>query len=250
MLRLTVIIVLLTALLSSSFAQQKRKAKKDERKEGLMSVKEQWFEGSLLTTDQEELSGLIWFNDNNGVLSFRDGTNARVFTARSIAGFEFFDENLQKQRVFYSIDYDDPGQHGAIRKFFFEVLKDFKTFAVLAKTDPVEVETRSTASNGLYTYSSDTYTQLSQTETIYFLDSKGVVQPYLKVIRKESVGRLFYDTSNEKNKLVNEELFANYITKPVYEKLMAYAKANDLKFSHKEDFLLILNHYAETYAAK
>ena len=116
------------------------------RKDGLTTHREEWYEGSLMTTDGTELKGLLWFNDNNGVLSFRTGEATRVFTARSVAGFEMFDENQQKQRVFYSLEYEDPDQPGAKRAYFFELLNDFGKFAGRCQT--AEVGGRDTRRDG------------------------------------------------------------------------------------------------------
>ena len=96
---------------------------------------------------------------------------------------------------------------------------------------------------------SSVYSEISQTETIFFLNSSGVIEPYLKVTKKEFVGRLLIN-ENEKKKLVDPSLFAEYITKPVYDRLVVFAQENDLKFRSKEDFLIILDHYAENYAKK
>jgi hypothetical protein len=238
------------ATVATAFGQKEKKKEKEE----LMSIREEWFEGSIMEKNGTELKGLIWYNDNNGVLSFRDGNNARVFTARSVAGFECFDENLQKQRVYYTLEYDDPEHEGGKRPYFFEVIKDFKTFAVLAKTNPVEMEVKGNNNSVYSPYpiiagpGGNNYTEVSQTETIYFLNSKGVIEPYLKVIKKEFIGRYYWDEKREKNKLVEPRLLAEYITEPVYEKLETYAKSNDLKFRNKEDFLKILNYYAENLA--
>jgi hypothetical protein len=237
----------------ASFGQ--REKKNDKGKEKLLSMREEWFEGSIMTNDGEELKGLVWYNDNNGVLSFRDGDRARVFTARSVSGFEFFDENTDKQRLFYSIEYDDPDYQGGLRPYFFEVIKDFKTFAVLAKANPVETQVKSsggylTPTPGLMSPVNSSYTEVSQTETIFFLNSKGKIEPYLKVIKKDFIGRSFWDESKEKNKLVEPSLLAEYISKPVYEQLESYAKTNGLKFRNKEDFLQILDYYAQKFAPK
>jgi hypothetical protein len=229
---------------------QKEKKQPDEK---LISIKEEWNEGSILTTEGKELKGLLWYNDNNGILTFKDGTDTRVFLARSVAGFEFFDETTQKQRVYYVLDYTDPYRPGGKRAYFFELLHDFKTFAVVAKSDPVEVEVKHGSntymSPGTYAFDHK-YSEVSQTETLYFLNTNGDIRPYLKLIKKEYIGRYFWDERKEKNKLVDEGLLAEYVSESVYSNLQAYAKLNELKFKNKEDFLKILDYYAQNWANK
>jgi hypothetical protein len=248
------LLICILPIISASYGQKDKK-EKEKDKEKLMSMREEWFEGSIMTNEGEELKGLVWYNDNNGVLSFRDGSQARVFTARSVSGFEVFDENQRKQRLYFSLEYDDPDYQSGVRPYFFEVVKDFKSFAVLAKSNPVEIQTKSNNS-GYYTPTpgmiapGGNYTEVSQTETIFFLNGKGKIEPYLKVVKKEFLGRYFWDETREKNKLVDPSLLSEYISKPVYEKLEAYAKANDLKFRNKEDFLQILEYYAQNFVAR
>lgn len=93
-----------------------------------------WSEGSIMLNDGNELKGVIKYNDNTGVLNYENGNVSRSLTSKSVAGFEFFDEGQNRQRIFYSLLFDDPATN--VKKHsFFEVLIEFKTFAVLSKRD-------------------------------------------------------------------------------------------------------------------
>jgi hypothetical protein len=217
-----------------------------------MSVREVWNKGRVLVSEGAELNGLLWYNDHTGVLTFKNDLETRVFQAKSVTGFQFFDEQTQKQRVYYSLEYEDNDTRGRPRTYFFELLREFKAFAVLSKSSSVEVEMKrisTSASPGVS--ASITYSEASQSETLYFLNTTGEIEPYIRVIKKGLADEYFSGSSySEKNKMVNEDLLAKFVTDIVYSNLQAYAKLNNLKFKNKEDFLKILDYYALNWANK
>ncbi|WP_276373295.1 hypothetical protein [Chryseolinea sp. H1M3-3] len=205
---------------------------------------------SIMLTGGEELKGLVKYDNKNGVLSFQDGSDSRVFTAVRIVAFEFFDESLMIQRVFYSFDYEDP-QTNVERPLFFEVLKQYKTFAVLSKADQIDLEERTdyVGGNSVAGAPSPMYstrTVISQTETIYLMKSTGEIKPYFKIIKEEDGEKpfVFFGTDTEtKNKMIDRDLLEEFISPVEHEKLRQYALAHDLKFRKKADFLKILDYY-------
>ena len=107
--------------------------------ESALPLSIEWSSGSILTNDGTELKGLLKYNDKNGLLSYENGNDTKILTARKVAGFEFLDEKIGKQRVFYSFPYED-SQNNVKRHLFFEAIKEFDRFAVLSKVDPVEID--------------------------------------------------------------------------------------------------------------
>jgi hypothetical protein len=226
--------------------------KKKKQESNLINDISEWYEGSIMLTGGEELKGLVKYNNRNGVLSFQDGSDSRVFTAMRVVAFEFFDESLMTQRVFYSFDYEDP-QTSIERPLFFEVLKQYKTFAVLSKADQIDIDERPDylRANSVAGYPSQVYstkTVISQTETIYLMKSTGQIKPYFKIIKEDDVQKSFVllgtDTKT-KNKMVDRDLLEEFISPMEHEKLRQHALAHDLKFKNKEDFLKILDYYDE-----
>ena len=212
----------------------------------------EWSSGSIMTNDGSELKGLLKYNDKNGILSFQNGGDTRAFTARNVAGFEFFDEGMKKQRIFYSFPYED-SQNNIKRPLFFEVIKEFESFAVLSKVDPLEIEHNSVSSPaGISPITGavargqtwGTITEMSQTETIYFMDTKAVIRPYVQIIEKEVDG-VFYDISKTKNKMIDDDLLEEFIGANNNKKLVSYAKENKLSFKRKSDLIKILGYYSE-----
>ena len=232
-----------------------QKTKKQEAR--LLSDRAEWFEGSIMLTNGNELKGLIKYNDRNGVLSYQDDTEFRVFTPLRVAAFEFFDESKQKQRIFYTLTYEDY-ETNVDRPFFFEVLKEYKSFAILSKSDRLDIDQKNTSTSFSGFSSSagiaDPYAPrevrlvISQTETIYIMKSTGEISPYFKVINTDDGTKsliLAGRDTKTKNKMIDPELLEEFIAPSDYEKLWQYADTNNLSFKKKEDFLKILDFYDE-----
>jgi hypothetical protein len=242
---LSILIVALFAICSDCYGQ-------DKITESILPVSLEWSEGSIMLNDGTELKGLLRYNDKNGLLSYESGNDAKSLTARNVAGFEFFDEDIQKQRVFYAFPYED-SQNNIKRPLFFEVIKEFGSFVVLSKVDPIDIEQKSVSTPGAFNPTTNTIargtnfgtsTEISQTETIYIMDAKSNIQPYIKIVEKEVDG-VFYNTSKTKTKMVDDDLLAEHIGSEMRKKLTAYAKENKLSFKRKGDLIKILNYYSE-----
>ena len=207
-----------------------------------------WFEGKILLDDGKELKGVVQYNDQTGVLSFQDGTDKRVFTARSVVRFDFFDERYQKNRFYYALKYED-AQANIKRPLFFEFVKEYAEFAILLKADPVEIEqkNRGVSKTNDPAFPVDQWggvvTVLKQDETIYIMDANGEIIPYLKLTHKDVKGRFGMSSKGTKKKLEDKDLLEKYVTPPLYKKLKEYAKENHLSFKKKDDLFKILDYY-------
>lgn len=232
-----------------------KKKKEDEK---LFSDQAEWFEGSILLTDGSELKGLVKYNDRNGVLSYQDGSDARVFTPLRVNAFEFFDESIQKQRIFYTLTYEDV-ETNIERPLFFEVLKEYKTFAILSRANRIDVTQKpdysywnynpaTMGNDRLLGPSHNVKLVVSQSEVIYIMKSTGEINPYFMIVNEEDGQKsLIYvgkDTKT-KNKMLDRDLLEDFVTPEEYDKLVGYAHANDLSFKKKDEFLKILAYYDE-----
>jgi hypothetical protein len=203
-----------------------------------------WGEGAIVLSDGEELTGLVGFNDSQGIVTFKTGEKNRSFTPRSVTTFNFFDESVKRQRVFYSLEFEDPqvGQG----YFFFEALHEFRNFAVISKIDPVEVtvqqrqNTMGTGPTTTLPANTVTTTRVSQEETVYFMGSDGAIEPYLKVTRK-LVERTFYDREKTSKKILNDDLLRKFFTEKEIDAMQKFSDKHQLTFESKEDLVKILN---------
>jgi hypothetical protein len=222
----------------------------------LLNDRMEWSDGSILLADNTELKGMVKYNDHEGILSYNNGDNTRAFGPRSVLGFEFFDESKQRQRVFYTLDYESPEDN--VRKpLFFELLREYKTFSVLVKYDPVQTERKAVmwnnpmdnAAGALNPSNNKTIRQtvVSQIETVYLMGLDGEIEAYFKNKVEQNGMRSIFTGKDDrvKNKILDRDLLEKYTGAELYAKLTAYANENDLKFRTQDDLLKILDYHKE-----
>lgn len=212
-----------------------------------------WGEGTVVLNDGSQLQGVVRYNDTEGgVVSFESGSRSASWTPRSVMQFDFFDQVKNRQRFFYTLEFDD-SRYGR-RPTFFEILKDFKRFAVLSKMDAIDIKKKggypSSYNNGMYAGAgTGGKIAMSQTETIYFIDADGSLYPYMKVIRT-IVDRDLYDRTKLKNKVLDESLIRKYFKEPEYSQMIKYADDNNLDLGVKDDFIKALGYYEQQISIK
>ncbi|HEY5747763.1 MAG TPA: hypothetical protein VIU12_16935 [Chryseolinea sp.] len=237
--------VLATVLNFPAFSQKKEK-------KPLWVNNLDWSEGTVLTNDGTELKGLLRYDDNTNILNFQDGTTTRAFNSRNVAGFEFTDAQTGKQRVFYTFPAVEMNTD-IVRPLFFEFLRDFGSFTVLSRLDPLAIDNKVQAYATPYNFATpsstmtgrttnyNTQTIITQSETIYFMDSTGMIKPYLQITEKDISGS-FSNRSKVKNKVLDEDVLEKF-TAPLYDKVKACADKYQLRLDRKNDLLEILECY-------
>jgi hypothetical protein len=196
--------------------------------------------GAITLQDGIVLRGPIKYNDNVGVVRFEDRDDPKTFTPSEVSGFYFFSEKYSRDRNFLSLEFYD-GQRQTRNMYFFEVLKEFKSFAVLTLIDGIKT---TIVRNGTYPYNvrSD-HVQATQTETIYFFSDDGKILPYLQIIERETEYSLV-DWNSTKNKFINKSLLEKF-TGQYFQQLVDFAEQNKLSFKSKEHLVRILEHYRD-----
>jgi len=118
-----------------------------------------------MLNDGTEAKGKLAYNDITGVVSFESEINSGSYNARNIIGFEYLDKH------FYSIPYQSAT--GVVRQFF-EVLREYKDFAVISKTNLLSPGTT------------------SEITTLYFLRAADLtVKPFLETLDRDVKWRMF-----------------------------------------------------------
>jgi len=199
--------------------------------------------GSIALNDGQTLRGQLYYEDRTGILTFKDDGGSHPYMARTVAAFEYFDEDEKKQRIFYSFPYEDT-EHSAERPQFFELLRELPTFSVFRKLDRLETVQKSGAGGPGHPAPITMYSV--QTETIYIMDKNNVLHPYTKaLLTHESLASSEdeEEANRSKKKMIDRDLLSSFITKPLYDKLKLYAKQERLSFKRKNDFLKILDYY-------
>jgi hypothetical protein len=237
------LVVIFLLMISVAFSQTE--------KQDLLNPEILWGEGSILLNDGRELKGLVRYNDKDNVLSYQNGNNSASYMARNVIGFEFFDEQKGKQRVFYSFPYQD-NEDNVVRPQLFEALREFKGFALLSKIDRLKVTEKNREysrnqvldANGTPVWFNGNKVIISQKEVIYFMSESGEIKPYLEVTNKE-IDKAIFDRSVTKEKKLDRDEIVKKLTGVHYEELKKYAHENDLDFKSKEGLLKILDYYGE-----
>lgn len=213
-----------------------------ERRAQILQAKIATGPGSVQTLDNEILKGKVTFNDNQGIVTVEQEGESRSFTSKKASGFEFYDTALLRHRVFLVFDYTDEAV-GFTKPAFFEVLAEFRSFAVLAKIDPVEVKPQKGVMPRLpSTMVGNDHTKVAyQTETIFIVNESGAIERYLELREKEIEG-VFVDTRSNRKKYIDRDLIKEY-TGSHYEALVSFADSNDLRFNVKEDLIKIMARY-------
>jgi hypothetical protein len=238
-------IILLLGMLGMEAIAQKTKKELLSRYDVVLQGAIESNEGSIILNDGKELAGLIAYNDKTGILKYENGNDSRSLTARNVLAFEVYDPIFDGNRIFYSIEYFDP-VHELKRPMFFELIHDFKDFAVLTKKDPLNAREKkswpATQSDNVFIREQQKVV-LEQVETFYFLRPKEEPTPYFSVTVSNNVGSALFQNRKVKEKFVDRDVFEDYIGPSAYEKLRTYTTENGLSFKEKSDFLKILDYY-------
>jgi hypothetical protein len=209
--------------------------------EKLSEINLEWANGSIILKDGTEEKGQVKYNEATSLLRFQDDEDSKALTARNLLAFKFFDKTQNKQRVFYSLE-DKNKETELLQYYFFEVLEEFKTFAVLSKMEPVDIKTRSNGNFDNMTLQTTT-TVIRQIEIIYFMDESGQLEPYLQIVEKDVDSQAWFDYKSTRNVMLNEFLFEKYAGK-YWQDVEEYCKQNDLKLRRRSHFIKAVDYLA------
>lgn len=108
-----------------------------------LGINTEWRSGSIVLMNNSLLKGVIQFNDKLGIIKFRKSPDAdeESFSETSIQAMQFYDEDAACWRNFatFKVREEQTGWRGAM---LFEVLMEFKTFALLSRVERVNVGVR------------------------------------------------------------------------------------------------------------
>jgi hypothetical protein len=174
-----------------------------------------WTDGKIMLNDGTEARGRVSYNDITGVVSFESEKNSGSYNARSIIRFEYLDKH------FYSIPYTS--STGVVKQFF-EVLREYRDFAVISKTNLLSAGTT------------------SEITTLYFMRAADLtVKPFLETLDREVKWRVFY--SNKTQIRVLDSGLPKEIMGENFGKVKAFAKERRLVWHMKDSLISILDYY-------
>jgi hypothetical protein len=232
--RFLFVVILWSGIAASAYAQPERSNSQSSAG---------WSNGTILTNEEEELSGKLLYNDLQCILFYHDGKTEKTFSSRQVKMFWFFDSLKKANRYFYSLEFEDR-KFNVRQPMFFELIKEFKTFAVLTKVDPVQFNEAPGQPRGTQYVVKEPNggMRIQQFETICFMSSTGLIEPYLEldITIKNGVPE---ERVRNKQTILNKDLFEKYFGEKANHQIMTFVKHNELQLNHKEDFLKILEYY-------
>jgi len=220
----------------------------------------EWNEGTISLDDGTTITGLLKLNTRTGLLAYENGS----LTPNKVLGFEFFDRIQNKKRSYISVNYEYSGSSGGAKtrregaSKFFEILMEFKAFALLSSFEKLELRTRSSPPTGGgynpitntvqhgHAVNTTTGTVYSQTETLFIFDPDGIITPLLEVINTEKDFASIIDLprTKAKSRKLDNEIIEKH-TSPHFKTIEDFANENNLNFKRKDDLLMILEYYKQ-----
>ncbi len=76
------------------------------------------------------------------------------------------------------------------------------------------------------------------------MDSETNIHPYVRIVETDIDG-VFYDRKKTKNKLLDNDLLKEFVGQEMNDKLIMYAKQQDLSFKDKNDLMKIFEYYRQ-----
>jgi hypothetical protein len=208
----------------------------------------EWEEGSVLFNDGTEMKGQLKYNDRTGVVSFESGAKSGSYNARNLVGFEFHDSRGQYQRYFYSIPYESPEDDRIVNQFF-EVIREYKQFAVVIKTDPIDIRKRKKVYNDFPTASTALVTErtiIDQVTTLFFLRASDLkLMPFLEITDRDLAKTdkwSFFEGPKVKVKILDSNLPKEIMGKH-FGQVRTFAEDRKLEWDVKDDLVSILDYY-------
>lgn len=207
---------------------------------------EEWNDGSIILNNGTELIGKVRFNAFEGILSFQNGKDSRSLRANSVQTFEYHDPRTNSKRTYFTIPQEDD-VNGLVRPMFFEVIRQFENFAVLAKITPIaaqEITNRSPSMDPNFDQSplyTNKFIKLEYKEEFYVLSESGDLEEFAEMKRIMTKGQLF-DKNAKHTKITDRHVLKQHFA-PHYEAMEKYAKENDLEWDEREDMVKLLDYY-------
>jgi hypothetical protein len=193
-----------------------------------------WSEGTLMLENDRLLKGYIRHNDKLGVVKFKQDLedDEQFYIDTRVLAMEYFDEDQIRYRKFatFNINIEEMGRTATM---LFEVMREFKDFAVLIRYDKVNLVLRER-------YTSFNKIGYEQFERICLVDRDGKAEALLVINNFRPAGPTVFVPK-----------VTSHFNRPVMKRCMgtfwplvnAYIKTNKLNMNAKADVLEAIDYY-------
>lgn len=208
-----------------------------------------WRDGYIVLKDNSSYRGKVYYNTNFGTIQYKPDDEGEIITFQEnrILSMNYFDEEMDRSRNYHAFAYTDTLADREYESLF-EIIKDFKTFAVLSRSSKASMlfPANYNPYNIMGMFQDFGVTQdkmFIQVEGIFFIDSRDKLELYT-LIRNIDFDGVLYDYSKTKSKIIKRSILKEF-TKKFWSNIEQYIKQNKLKPQNKNDLLQILDYYEE-----
>lgn len=204
-----------------------------------------WSHGKVILKNNKIYEGEIYYNTHFGTVQFKRVDESEIISVQenNVQSITYFDKILNRTRNYYTFPVRDTLTDKNY-ELLFEIVKDFKTSAVLSRMTRASIFfpiNYSSSRNILHDFGVPPDRMYVQIEGIFFVDNREKVELYSLIMDMDYDG-LLYDYSKSKSKIIKDKLLKNFAG-PHWEEISKYIKQNKLKPKFKPDLIRILDQY-------
>lgn len=197
-----------------------------------MGINGDWKKGSIVLDDNSSRKGLIQFNDKLGMIKFREDPKSaeESFVETSIVSMQLYDNIEDKWRNFavFNLNEDETGKRYSL---LFEVLIEFRKFALLSRVQKVNVAVRSRSNDFGNSYLSRVgYEQFSY---LCLVNDEGTATVVLRVNEFE---RKKLSTASKIKPYLNKKALERYLGND-WDLFQTLVETHDLNVKNRQDLI-------------
>lgn len=207
-----------------------------------LGINSQWVDASITLKNGESFERQIQHNQFTGNIIFQnaDGENISMQENR-ILSMEYSDPTTGQYRIFYSFEYREKGT-GREQEMLFEIIKDFKGFAVLSKYLPATALGNTSDNDEIDVFASRSHGNVyGQAEIILFVGAEADLELYIVLAYIKKDGFLF-DQTKYKVKIVDKKLPKKYLAE-YWDQVKVFMDENRFDLRSKRELLQVLDYY-------
>jgi hypothetical protein len=211
-------------------------------------------EGTVYLKDGRKVSGYIDYSTFTNVLRVKSNEPLpKSLTPQNVARLEYFDESLQRHRVFTAREFELQKYDIGASTEFFEILRSYDNLQLASRACPVNMWQKVGSPNanvgyngrGTADYRQKLVTFTDQLEIVCFI-ANDKIHPYLIIKTREvenNSGRGLRNNSSRKHVKVVDRGLPERIMGAKYKLVDKFASSNKFRWNDKDELALILDYY-------
>ena len=206
-----------------------------------LGLNTEWRKGSILLDDNSSLKGLVQYNDKLGMIKFRETADSdeESFVETSIVAMQFYDEDLAGWRNFAMFNIKEE-QTGRQHTLLFEVLMEFRKFALVTRVERVNIGTR-TRYDPTFGTAYTVRVGYEQFESLCLVNDEGFAAVVLRVSEFE---RNKLSMASKLKPLLDKRAIEEYLGDD-WDQFRALVKDHQLNLRKRDDFIMAFEYLHE-----